>query len=90
MKSADSVITPGSKILVTGANGYIASHVISILLDLGYHVRGTVRTSRPWLVEYFRSHGKPGAFETALVQDLEASDVLDPVLEGVSGVVHLV
>lgn len=31
------------KILVTGANGYIAMHVVSMLIKQGHHVRGTVR-----------------------------------------------
>ena len=30
-------------ILVTGANGYIASHLVKQLLEAGYRVRGTVR-----------------------------------------------
>lgn len=32
------------KILVSGASGYIASHVISELLKRGYSVVGTVRS----------------------------------------------
>ena len=31
-------------ILVTGASGYIASHCIKLLLDLGHKVRGSVRS----------------------------------------------
>lgn len=89
--NGEFIFPRGSKILVTGANGYIASHVISILLDLGLHVRGTVRKPKPWLEEYFRqSHGKLGSFETALIPDLEAPNALDLVLEGISGLVHLV
>lgn len=34
---------PGAKVLVTGASGYIAAHIIKILLESGYKVRGTVR-----------------------------------------------
>ena len=30
-------------ILVTGASGYIATHIVQQLLEEGYHVRGTVR-----------------------------------------------
>jgi len=33
-----------TKILVTGASGFIALHTVSRLLQLRYHVRGTVRT----------------------------------------------
>lgn len=31
------------RVLVTGASGYIASHIIKLLLDHGYLIRGTVR-----------------------------------------------
>jgi NADPH:quinone reductase-like Zn-dependent oxidoreductase len=34
----------GALVLVSGANGYIALHVIRVLLEKGYCVRGTVRT----------------------------------------------
>jgi nucleoside-diphosphate-sugar epimerase len=33
-------------VLVTGAGGYIAAHVVKLLLDNGYQVRGTVRNVR--------------------------------------------
>lgn len=32
------------KVLVTGATGYLASHVINELLQRGYEVVGTVRS----------------------------------------------
>ncbi|KAB8258475.1 major facilitator superfamily domain-containing protein [Aspergillus pseudonomiae] len=35
-----------SKILVTGANGFIAAHCISLLLSTNHHVRGTVRSEQ--------------------------------------------
>lgn len=35
---------PGSKVLVTGANGFIAVWVVQYLLERGYSVRGTVRS----------------------------------------------
>ena len=38
-------IPSGSKILITGANGYIASWIVKILVDRGYSVRGTVRSA---------------------------------------------
>jgi nucleoside-diphosphate-sugar epimerase len=42
--------------LVTGANGFIASHIINILLQRGYLVRGTVREPRPWLDQLFQKY----------------------------------
>lgn len=38
----DDSIAP--RVLVTGASGFIASHIIAALLSLGYRVRGTVRS----------------------------------------------
>lgn len=38
MATHNRVIPPGSRILVTGANGYIASHVVKQLLEQGYKV----------------------------------------------------
>jgi nucleoside-diphosphate-sugar epimerase len=39
-----TILTTSKPILVTGATGYIASHVIQRLLQQGYKVRGTVRS----------------------------------------------
>ena len=39
----DVVLPRGSTILVTGANGYISSHVINQFLKYGYKAQGTVR-----------------------------------------------
>lgn len=30
-------------VIVTGANGYLASHIIKLLLESGYKVKGTIR-----------------------------------------------
>ncbi|KAJ5952970.1 uncharacterized protein N7479_011383 [Penicillium vulpinum] len=83
------VVPPGSKVLVTGANGYIASHIIKVLLDLGYLVRGTVRTPMPWLAEYFEKQCGSGRFELIMVSDFQQSNAFDQSLKGVSGVIHV-
>lgn len=84
------VIPPGSKVLVTGANGYIASHIVKALLDLGYLVRGTVRTPMPWLAEYFERQCGLGRFELIVVSDFQQPDAFDESVKGVSGVIHVV
>ena len=38
-----SALQAGDLVCVTGANGFIASHLIRDLLQAGYRVRGTVR-----------------------------------------------
>ena len=60
---------PGAKVLVTGANGFIAAWVISALLDAGFAVRGTVRAEIKGvhLKELFKAHGE--RFEIGIVGD---------------------
>ncbi|KAH6620178.1 ketoreductase [Boeremia exigua] len=77
-------------ILVTGANGYIASHVVKVLLDNGYNVRGTVRSDKAaaQLRETF-----PGFIDKhlsiAFVADLSNSDEFANVIDSsIVGVVH--
>lgn len=38
------VIQPRNKVLVTGANGFLAAWVVRDLLEHGYSVRGAVRS----------------------------------------------
>lgn len=90
MTKTQYTFPPGSTVLVTGANAYIGSHVINILLGLGYRVRGTVRTPRPWLNEYFDACYGKGLFETILITDISDHSAFDNALTGVSGVVHMV
>lgn len=85
----NTVIASGSLILVTGANGYIASHVVNQLLQLGYNVRGTIRAEKPWLEQFFAKKYGEGRFQTMLLPAF-TKDALEPVLQGVSAVIHLV
>ncbi|KAJ5084038.1 hypothetical protein NUU61_008617 [Penicillium alfredii] len=59
------------------------------LLELGYVVRGTVRTPKPWLKEYFDQKYSPDAFEPMLVESFEDREALERALDGVQGLVHL-
>lgn len=45
-------------VLITGANGYIAQHIIQLLLNKGYNVIGTVRSEekRKRLINNFQNH----------------------------------
>lgn len=83
-------IHPGARILVTGANGYIGSHIVDVLLSLGYLVRGTVRAEKPWLHELFGSKYGPGKFETVVVPELNDKEALIRILSDVSGIAHVV
>lgn len=58
------------KVLVTGANGYVATWLVKTLLDHGYSVRGTVRSESKaaHLKETFKAYGDK--VETAIVDDI--------------------
>jgi nucleoside-diphosphate-sugar epimerase len=60
----------GAKVLVTGANGYIALHVVDQLLKAGYAVRGTVRSAQKTehLKKTFASYGNK--LEVVVVEDI--------------------
>jgi nucleoside-diphosphate-sugar epimerase len=91
MTSKDSyAIKVGARILVTGANGFVASSITDFLLSLGYLVRGTVRSEKPWLNETFEAKYGAGKFETVNVPALDDDKSLEAALNGISGVIHVV
>lgn len=75
---------------MTGANGYIATHVVDLLLEEGYKVRGTVRAQREWLNKYFDEKYGKGKFETVIVEGMNEEGAFDEAIKGVAGVVHVV
>jgi nucleoside-diphosphate-sugar epimerase len=67
------VVPVPAKVLVTGANGYIAIWVVRLLLEQGYFVRGTVRTAEKgkYLKEYFGKKGfGPDKLEIVVISDI--------------------
>lgn len=86
-----STIPQGSKVLVTGANGFLGAHVVDQLLSAGYRVRGTVRSQArgQWLVDHFTKTYGPERFELAIVSDMSLPSAFDKALSGVSGVAHV-
>ena len=67
---SSSLLAPGSKVLVTGANGFVAVHVVKKLLQGGYAVRGTVRsaTKGEHLKKVFVEYGDK--LEIVVVEDI--------------------
>ena len=70
-------------VLVTGASGFIGSVVCARLLQLGYHVKATVRGRE-------RAHALPDTIERVLVPDISGAVDWTAALKGVAGVIHLV
>lgn len=90
MSDVKDTIPQNSRILVTGANGFIGSHVVDQLLSLGYLVRGTVRESKPWLNELFDQKYGKGKFETCIVSDLTSEVELKRAVDETTGIIHVV
>ncbi|KIW45683.1 uncharacterized protein PV06_04054 [Exophiala oligosperma] len=89
MTTAEKRIAKGEWVLVTGSNGYIGSHIVDVLLQEGYNVRGSVRAEKPWLNKLFdERHGK-GRFETVIVPSLSSESAFNEAAKGVSGIVHV-
>ncbi|GKT40502.1 aldehyde reductase 2 [Colletotrichum spaethianum] len=84
-------IPKGSTVLVTGANGFIASHVADQFVKHGYKVRGTVRDTQKnaWLGAYFdKAYGK-GHFDLFSVPDMTVENAYDEAIKGVSAFIHV-
>ena len=65
-------VDKGSKVLVSGANGYVAMWVVRTLLEKGFTVRGTVRAEDKgkFMIAYFNSLGYGDKFEVVVVDDI--------------------
>ncbi|KAJ3789543.1 hypothetical protein GGU11DRAFT_740932 [Lentinula aff. detonsa] len=74
-----------SRILVTGANGFLGAHIVKEALDSGYIVRGTVRSAQK--AEELKKIFTSDKFETAIVPDLITSDYTE-ALKDVTAVIH--
>ncbi|KAF7332838.1 D-lactaldehyde dehydrogenase [Mycena venus] len=80
-------ITSG-KVLVSGANGYIAVWVVRTLLENGFSVRGAVRSAEKGthLTELFAPYGDK--FELVIVPDITVEGAFDEAVKGVDAIEH--
>lgn len=90
MSAQDVALPKGSIVLVTGATGYIASHIVHNFLQLGYRVRGTVRSSEKasQTTKLYSSLVPNGHYEPAIVADMAEDNAFDEAIKGVDAVVH--
>ena len=83
---SNKALQPGDLVLITGVNGYIASHIADQLLSLGYRVRGTARASGKldWIGETLRQRNPSASFEGVVVSDVTKTDAFDEAIAGLS------
>jgi nucleoside-diphosphate-sugar epimerase len=83
-----SKIPQNQTILITGASGFLATHVLNSFLSRGYNVRGTVRSDAS-ADKVKRSHAKyHSQLSFAIVKDVAAPGAFDEAVKGVDGVIH--
>lgn len=79
-----------AKVLVTGANGFIAVWVVKYLLEKGYTVRGTVRSEAKGehLLKLFKNYVDAGNFELVTVSDFTKPGAFDEAVKGMDVIEH--
>ncbi|OLN87542.1 Aldehyde reductase 2-like protein 4 [Colletotrichum chlorophyti] len=84
-------IPKGSTVLIVGANGFIASHIVNQFLHFGFKVRGTVRdpSKNAWLSALFDKKYGIGNFELIAAPNLMLEGALNEAVKGTSAVVHV-
>ncbi|KAH9930009.1 NAD(P)-binding protein [Fomitopsis serialis] len=82
------VAVQAGKVLVTGANGFIAMWVVKSLLDQGYIVRGTVRSESKakHVREVFSRYGDK--FEVVIIDDITKPGAFDEYVKDIDAIEH--
>ena len=85
LSPSDTAFPPGSLVLVTGATGYIGTHIVDQLLLAGYHVRGTVRDDRKaaWTTALFSERHGPGKYSAIIVPEMSVDGAFDEAVKGI-------
>jgi nucleoside-diphosphate-sugar epimerase len=81
-------ISSPAKVLITGANGYLATWVTKKYLEAGYSVRGAVRSlsKSAFLKDKFGHYGD--RFELVVVEDITKDGAFDEAVRGVDAIAH--
>lgn len=83
--------TNDTRVLVTGASGFIAMHCILQLLEAGYQVRGTVRSLKrtEQVSTALEAHGADTSRLSFVAADLTQDAGWDEAMDGVTYVLHV-
>ncbi|GMF98871.1 hypothetical protein B5S30_g703 [[Candida] boidinii] len=81
------------KVLVTGANGFLATHVVDVLLSKGCKVIGTARSEAKYepLLKEFQAKYPEGDLSFEIVKDMAIPNAFDDVLKkhtDIKNVIH--
>ena len=78
----------GKKVVVTGASGYVAAHIIRNFLSAGYEVVGTVRSNSSAESVKKANAEYANKLSFALVPDMTVEGAFDEASKGAAGIIH--
>ncbi|KAL5521316.1 hypothetical protein ACEPAG_9240 [Sanghuangporus baumii] len=84
-----TISTP-ARVLITGANGFIAAWVVHTLLENGFSVRGTVReeSKSTFLRNLHKDDLEKGNLEFIVVPNMANPGAFDDAVKGVNAIIH--
>ncbi|OGE47017.1 hypothetical protein PENARI_c075G08836 [Penicillium arizonense] len=77
-------------ILVTGASGFVATHIIDVFLRSGFLIRGTVRSydKAEKVSQAFPEYVRDGRLTFTIVRDISSFNAFDEAVKDVTGIIH--
>ena len=83
-------ISPPPKVVIAGANGYLATWVVKKYLEAGYSVRDTFSSSfkNAFSKSEFAHYGD--RFELVVVEDIGKGGTFDEAIRGIQAILHIV
>ncbi|KAH6962400.1 aldehyde reductase [Ilyonectria sp. MPI-CAGE-AT-0026] len=88
---SEPAIPYGSLVVVSGACGFIGSHIVDQALAVGFKVRGTTRSVErsSWARKYFHGKYGPQNFDLIEVPDMAAEGAFDTAVVDAAGFIHV-
>ncbi|OWB77470.1 hypothetical protein B5S32_g1636 [[Candida] boidinii] len=79
------------KVLVTGATGFLATHIVDLLLSKGYEIIGTARSEAKYkpLLNGFNMKYPEGKLTYEIVEEIGAANAFDDVLKKHGDISHV-